>query len=104
LEPTPSNDVDIAAGTRRAQALAVIVIVAGVGFAAGYIVRGGHRFTLATDANLLSEAIAALEQRLERAPWRTHAKHDAFTAPLEKANAVYDAIAWRNTAPGRPTR
>ena len=58
-----------------------------------YVVRGGHRFTSADDARFLSEAITSLEQRVDRAPWRTPAEHDAFRASLAKAKAVYDAIA-----------
>ena len=69
-----------------------------------YIVRDGHRFTSPNDAKFLSDAIAALEQRVARAPWRTQAEHDAFDASLEKAKAVYDAIASGSTAAGHPAR
>lgn len=69
-----------------------------------YVVRGGHRFTSPNDAKFLSDAIAALEQRVARAPWRTQAEHDAFDASLEKAKAVYDAIASGSTAAGHAAR
>jgi len=69
-----------------------------------YIVRGGHRFTSPNDAKFLSDAIVALEKRVERGPWRTEAEHEAFTASLEKAKAVYDAIASASATPGQPTR
>lgn len=58
-----------------------------------YVVRGGRRFTSPVDAKFFSDAIAALETRVARAPWRTTAEHDAFIASLEKARAVYDGIA-----------
>ncbi|MGH7646769.1 MAG: CehA/McbA family metallohydrolase, partial [Gemmatimonadaceae bacterium] len=69
-----------------------------------YVVRGGHRFTSPNDARFLSESITALEQRVERAPWRTRAEHDRFMASLEKAKAVYDAIASGSATPGQPAR
>jgi TolB protein len=69
-----------------------------------YVVRGGRRFTSPNDARFLSESITALEQRVERAPWRTRAEHDTFMASIERAKAVYDAIASRGATQDRPAR
>jgi TolB protein len=58
-----------------------------------YVVRDGKRFTSRDDALFFVQTMDALLARVERGPWRTAAEHAAFKAEVEKARAVYAAIA-----------
>jgi hypothetical protein len=58
-----------------------------------YVVRDGRRFTSADDARFLAAAVDAVRARVAREPWRTPAEQARFGAALDRARAVYAAIA-----------
>jgi TolB protein len=60
-----------------------------------YVVREGRQFTSAEDARFFVQTMDAILARVERGPWRTPAEQEAFRAEIEKARAVYAAIAAR---------
>jgi TolB protein len=60
-----------------------------------YVVRNGRRYTSAEDARFFVQTMDAILARVERGPWRTPAEQEAFRAEIEKARAVYAAIAAR---------
>jgi hypothetical protein len=60
-----------------------------------YVVRNGRRFTSKEDARFFMQTMDAILARVERGPWRTPAEQEAFRAEIEKARAVYAAIAAR---------
>ena len=60
-----------------------------------YVVRGGRRYTSKEDARFFVQTMDAILARVERGPWRTAAEQRAFRAEVEKARAVYAAIAGR---------
>ena len=60
-----------------------------------YVVRDGRRFTSPDDARFLGAVVEALWSRIDtaRTRWRSPAERDAFKAAIDKARAVYAAIA-----------
>jgi hypothetical protein len=68
-----------------------------------YVVRNGRRFTSASDAQFLEQAVEAVWARVERSTaWRTPAERDRFHAEIEQARAVYQRIADQaGSNPGR---
>jgi hypothetical protein len=60
-----------------------------------YVLRNGKRFTSKEDARFFAQTMDAVLARVERGPWRTAAEQAAFRAEVEKAKAVYEAIAGR---------
>jgi hypothetical protein len=58
-----------------------------------YVVRGGQPYRSAEDARFLSEAVAALWERVQNSRWRSDAERQRFQASVEQAKAVYDRIA-----------
>jgi TolB protein len=77
-----------------------------------YIVRDGKTFTSAEDAIFLRDAVDAIWSRVDgqrasppagatratpaQGRWRTEAERDTFKAAIDRARAVYDAIAKRS--------
>lgn len=57
-----------------------------------YVVRSGRRYTSASDARFLGEAVDAIWARVEKFPWRTTAERDRFHAEITRARAVYQQI------------
>ena len=71
-----------------------------------YVVRDGKRFTSAEDAVFLREVVDAIWARVDQPTgggrsasaegrWRTPAEREKFKAAIDRARAVYDAIAKR---------
>ncbi len=58
-----------------------------------YVVRGGHPFVSADDAQFLAAAVDALWARMERTRWRTSAERDRFKTAVDEARSVYERIA-----------
>ena len=67
-----------------------------------YIVRDGKRFTSAEDARFLRDVVDAIWARVDgqRARWRTLAERENFKAAIDKAKAVYEAIATEERGTG----
>lgn len=58
-----------------------------------YVVRGGHPWVSASDAEFLAQSVEDLWQREAHAPWRSATERDRFHAELERARGVYERIA-----------
>jgi hypothetical protein len=58
-----------------------------------YVVRGGRRWTSASDARFLAEAVEALWGRLEGRAWPDPEQRRRFQAAVDEAVAVYREIA-----------
>ncbi len=63
-----------------------------------YVVRGGKRFTKASDVQFLSDTCDAIWARVQNSRWRSDAERAAFRAGIEKAKAYYQKL----LAAGRP--
>jgi len=58
-----------------------------------YVVRGRTPFVSRDDARFLVQVVDAIGVRAGRAPWRSNASRDAFTREIDRARAVYAALA-----------
>jgi TolB protein len=57
-----------------------------------FVVRGGKRFTKASDVQFLSDTCDAIWARVQNARWRSDAERAAFRGAIDKAKAYYQKL------------